>query len=174
MRQQSWPLLLCDILTRQRFGEHLGTLTLFWRSSLSAEICLAFLSLLCQKQIIHSLPSSPFLTALPISESNCSIPGSTSPRRLLLWQKRWGCSQAPFHIICTPLPAGRRMGCETWWHHPLNGVPALSRSRSGSLMARCHPCCLPRDPCKVSGHLLQNLARQCWGGKGSSCFKNVL
>lgn len=38
-RQVSWPLLLCYILMRQRFREHLGPLTLFWRSSLSAEMC---------------------------------------------------------------------------------------------------------------------------------------
>lgn len=44
MRQQSWPLLLCYVLMRQRFKEYLGPLTLFWRSSLPAKIHLRSLS----------------------------------------------------------------------------------------------------------------------------------
>lgn len=43
-RQQSWPLLLCYVLMRQRFKEYLGPLTLFWRSSLPAKIRLRSLS----------------------------------------------------------------------------------------------------------------------------------
>lgn len=88
MRQQSWPLLLCYILMRHRFREHLDPLTLFWRSSLSAQICLMFLSSVSEADnLFHSLPSSPFLMASSISGSVRKGEGAPGT--------------VPFHIICT-------------------------------------------------------------------------
>lgn len=175
-------LLLCYIWMRQKFREHLDPLTLFWTSSLSAEICLrspSFCRNLSKATLCHLLP---FFMASPISESNCSSPGSireSNPRRLLLWEKGWGCSQATQeHFFLHHLHSFTTRENEGVWNLMASSTPwsaSVVQEQVSLPDANITHCCLPRASLQSQWPSAPESVSSGLGHfRLSNCFKSVL
>lgn len=111
----------------------------------------------------------------PISESNCSSPGSIRegrPRKLLLWQKRWGCSQpAQEHYFLCSLHSLTTREQDGVWNMMASSAPwsaSVVQEQVSLLDGQQSPRASLQ---RVSVRLLQHLSPQFWGGERSQLLQ---